>query len=126
MKIIGVLLSFIVIFFLSSCKNDFGEQTDMIYNEGIYFNKNWDEEIGSYKKDVIPDKETAIAVAIQIFNGMEKSENATNFVPKSVFFDESDEIWIVSFASNNDEEGMDCCIAIQKKDGKVIRIWYGE
>lgn len=39
-----------------------------------------------------------------------------------------DEIWIVSFGEDTDENilGGDCSIAMQKKDGKVLNIlWFG-
>ena len=40
-------------------------------------------------------------------------------------------IWIVSFWENNIDDkieiiGGDCNIAIQKSDGKVLRVWFGE
>ncbi len=127
MKKTVVFLLFIFMLIFSSCTSDIKEQTEMIkYNEGTYYNKDWDEKIGSYEKDVIPNKETAIAVAVQIFNGMEKYGGAKDFTPQSVFYDESDGVWIVSFGLNNDEYGFDCCIAMQQNDGKVLRIWFGE
>lgn len=90
------------------------------------------EEVGTYKKDVIPDKETAIAVAVAIYNSMEKGSNAKNYEPQIVYFDKKGGIWIVNFwkTPNEKSEKMmlgDCCsIAMQKKDGRILRIWFGE
>ena len=77
---------------------------------------------------VIPDEETALKIAKAIFDGMEKNKDAKEYVPQSVFYDNQDEIWIVSFGKNSNQImlGGDCNIAMQKKDGKVLRIWFGE
>ena len=91
------------------------------YESGNYHDKNWSETIGTYGGMVIPDEETALKIAKAIFDGME-------YVPQSVFYDNQDEIWIVSFGKNSNHImlGGDCNIAMQKKDGKVLRIWFGE
>ena len=97
------------------------------FEAGSYFDKNWEESIGTYKGAVIPDKDTAMNVAISIFDGMSKSEEVAEYVVQSIFYDEQDEIWIVSFWKDSENLiGGDCSIALQKKDGKVIRIWFGE
>ena len=102
------------------------------YESGEYFNKNWDDGIGTYKKAVIPDEKTALNVARSIFDGMEKSEDVEKYEAQAVFFDEKDQIWIVSFYQEQQESkvpltiGGGCDIAIQKSDGKVLRIWFGE
>lgn len=112
---------------LSACKNEKGN--DMFnYKSGVYHDKNWGDSVGTYKKDVISDEKCAVAVATEIFNCMEKSKALEEYKPQSVFYDEKDEIWIVSFWKDSDEItlGGDCNIAMQKKDGKVLRIWFGE
>lgn len=98
------------------------------YESGNYHDKNWSETIGTYGGMVIPDEETALKIAKAIFDGMEKSKDAKEYVPQSVFYDNQDEIWIVSFGKNSNHImlGVDCNIAMQKKDGKVLRIWFGE
>lgn len=108
------------------CAGDDGMQVS--FQTGTYYNKKWEETIGSYQYDAIPNQEVAVKVASQIFEGMQKSEAAQGYVPYSVFFDSQDEIWIVSFREKTDEVmvGGDCNIALQKKDGKVLRIWFGE
>jgi len=76
--------------------------------------------------DVIPNEECAMAVASSIFNHMEKSANTQNYIPQIVLFDEEDDVWIVSFWEDSTSMmlGGDCSIALQKKDGKVLSIWY--
>ena len=112
-----------------------GNTVEISYSSGTYFDKNWDDKTGTYENSVIPDKETALAVASAIFESMEKSEVADTFVPQAIFFDEGDEIWIVSFWKDQENSGENgtavftgysCSIAIRQEDGKVLRIWYGE
>ena len=96
--------------------------------KGIFLDKNWDETVGTYRGAVVPNEEVALEIAKEIFDAMEKSDAAQEYVPQSVFYDEQDGIWIVSFWEETDEitVGGDCSIAIQKSDGRVLRIWFGE
>lgn len=127
-KLVILIICCVIVF--CSC-NSKSRRTDMVeYESGEYFNKNWDEQVGTYQEDVIPNMETAINVATQIFEGMKKSSDSQEYVPQYVFYDEKDAIWIVSFWKEFDSDtvivGGDCSIAIQRKDGKVMRIWFGE
>lgn len=112
----------------SACESKEKENDILQYESGIYHDKNWGETVGSYTGATVPDEKTALEIAKAIFNGMEKSEEAQKYVSQSIFFDEQDEIWIVSFWQDSNEItlGGDCSIAIQKQDGKVLRIWFGE
>ena len=103
------------------------------FQTGIYDYKNWDETIGTYRGDAIPNQQVASNVATEIFNGLEKSSKAQKYVLQEVFYDEQDEIWIVAFYEPIEENsdgtytlGGGCNIALQKKDGKVLRIWFSE
>ena len=125
---LAMLVIVLCMIFCSACGNNNQENDRIKYESGNYFNKNWSETIGTYKEAVIPDEETALKIATAIFDGMEKSKEAQEYVPQSVFYDNQDEIWIVSFWKNSDQPtlGGDCSIALQQKDGKVLRIWFGE
>ena len=108
-------------------------KSEVSYESGVYHDKDWTEtEPGTYQGPAIPDKETALHIATAIFGGMEKSEEAKVFTAQKVFFDTEDEIWIVSFWKEpelpNDMlcVGNDCSIALQKSDGEVLKIWFGE
>ena len=127
MKKILILVIVIIFVCCSSC-NKSKENSMVKYEIGIYYDKNWENPVGTYQEDVIPDKNTAIAIATQIFNQLSKNSYMQNWIPQVVFFDQEDEIWIVSFWEETDEiiYGDDCSIALQKKDGKVLRIWFGE
>ena len=127
-KLIFLFITLLSITLFSACGNGKKENNMVKYESGIYYDKNWDETVGTYTESVIPDKDTALEVATVIFNGMDKSRGAKEYVPKSVFYDDQDEIWIVSFGKNSNQItlGGDCNIAMQKKDGKVLRIWFGE
>lgn len=128
-KLILKITIIIIVVSFAACGNIKKEDSSMInYESGIFYDKNWSETVGTYTGAVIPDKETALEIAKVIFNGMDKSKEVEEYVPKSVFFDCQDEIWIISFWKDSDEIilGGDCSIAIQKADGKVLRIWFGE
>ncbi|MBR5500281.1 MAG: hypothetical protein IKV74_01995 [Clostridia bacterium] len=127
-----ILVVFVIVLSMISCvacRNGKKEKDMIKYESGIFYNKNWNESIGTYSgKAVIPDEETALKIANAIFDGMEKSKEVQKYVPQSVFYDDQDEVWIVSFwkSSNQITLGGDCNIALQKKDGRVLRIWFGE
>lgn len=129
-RILLLLLAIILsIALFSACKTQKKDETDMVkFESGNYFNKNWSETAGTYGNAVVSNEDTALEIAKAIFNGMDKSKETQEYVPQSVFYDEQDEIWIVSFwkESNEITLGGDCSIAIQKADGKVLRIWFGE
>ena len=99
----------------------------MQYQTGIFYDKNWDDPVGTYNGDVIPNENTAISIATQIFDSMEKSNAYDHFKPQAVFYDEQDAVWIVSLYNSEEmHTGGDCNIAMQKRDGKILRIWFGE
>ena len=135
MKKILLLLIMLLILITSCNKQQSDMEEDFSMNiefeRGIFYNKNWNEKVGTYEQDVIPDEHTAIEVAIQIFNGMKKNSKVEKYVPQSVFYDEIDGIWIVSFWEEKEVDEMftvgdDCSIAMKRKDGQVLRIWFGE
>lgn len=124
-----VFVIILSVIFCSACGNSTKKANMIKYESGNFYDKNWNETIGTYSGEaVIPDEETALRIAKAIFDGMEKSKDAQEYVPQSVFFDNQDEIWIVSFWKDSDQVtlGGDCNIAMQKEDGKVLRIWFGE
>lgn len=124
-----MLVIFLSMISCSACGDSKQDENMIIHDSGIYHDKNWNETMGTYSgKPVIPNEETAIKIAKAIFDGMEKSKEAQKYVPQSVFYDNQDEVWIVSFwdNSNHHTTGEDCNIALQKEDGMVLRIWFGE
>lgn len=122
-SVLIIIAGTLILLFFSACTSQ-----NIQYDEGIYANKDWNETVGTYTSDVVKTKETAIQMAVAVYNGMDKSNDMSDLTPTSVFYDEQDEIWIVSFSKESAEHtvGGDCSIAIQKKDGKVLRIWFGE
>lgn len=102
----------------SACGNSQKESNGIRYESGTFHDKNWSETIGTYsRRAAVPDEETALKIAQAIFDGMEKSKEAQKYVPQSVFYDNQDEIWIVSFWKNSNQIalGGDCSIALPKK-----------
>ena len=101
----------------------------VLLESGYCDNIDWDDPFGTYQEDVIPNEQVAVNVAIQIFDGISKDSYEEKYIPQLVVFDESCEVWIVTFwpdqsDTNEVTVGGDCNIAIQKKDGKVLRIWW--
>lgn len=130
MKKALLLLAVVLLLVAPACsENATKNYAEIPYREGVYDYTSWDETTGTYTEDVLPDRETAVAVATQIFDGMNKSPSAQEYTPQSVFYDEQNAVWIVSFWQESDDKtvvGSDCSIALQKKDGRVLRIWFGE
>ena len=126
--IIFAFLLIVLIFFVS-CKTGKEGKVDsnVDFEVGVYYNKDWSNATLTYEGDAIPNKEVALEVASAVFYGFAKDTWQKNHVPSTIFFDEEDEIWIVSFAENDENViGGDCSIALQKKDGRILRIWFGE
>ena len=111
-----------------SCSTKKKEDSMIEFDSGEFFNKEWAEDVGTYKGDIIPNMDVAVEVAKDIFDGIPKNPSTVGYVPLSVFYDEPDGIWIVTFGEKSMENivGGDCSIALQKSDGKVLRIWFGE
>ena len=139
MKIISIVFVLLLnISLFSACSTSKNEKLEqplkneemnvIEFEKGTFLEKNWDEKVGTYQGAVVPNENVALEIAKAIFNAMKKSNAAQAYVPQSVFYDEHDEIWIVSFWKETDEitVGGDCSIAIRKSDGKVLRIWFGE
>ena len=152
-KVITMLIVLISIFLLISCDSadeksqkadrhnetaDTVENTDpgdsiqdVTFITGDFPYEEWKNNAPPLEDPIVPDMETAMGIATAVFNGMEKPESVKDNVLSSVFYDEQNEVWIVSFGKKQDESegiiiGGDCYIAIQKEDGKVLYIGYGE
>ena len=113
-----------------SDSSDYLNVDEIELETGIFYNKNWEQDVGTYTDDAIPSKEAAISMASVVFANMHKHPDAENFIPQAVFYDTEDKIWVVPFWGKDDIEhgivGYDCSIAMRKSDGKIMRIWYGE
>lgn len=123
-----IAISFLLLLLLLvSCGNDMSDR-EIQFEEGIFYDKNWSDTAGTYTGNAVESKETAVAIATAVYNGMHKSQSMSDLTPQSVFFDSQDEIWIVTFGTDGKDNvaGGDCSIAIQKLDGRILRIWFGE
>lgn len=111
---------------------DDNSNDSVTFNSGSYFLKFWNiTDYNTYDYDAIPNKETALAVAKEIWEGIPKSNRKQQYTAQEVFFDEEDEVWIITFGDDVPSAGPistgNCCsIAIQKKDSKILSIWFGE
>lgn len=89
-----------------------------------------DPGIGTYDGDVSPDKETAIAIANAIRDGLQLDFLSR---PYQVLFDTTKDFWVVCYYAYEIEEGSayplegnSFDIALNKKDGKVLNISFYE
>ena len=100
------------------------------YESGVYSNKKWNEPSLSYTKDIVPNEERAIEIAEAVMGEINNAHyQKENYEPFLVFYDEPDEVWIVHFW-RKPQNGVywtgGINIAIQREDGKVLRIWIDE
>ena len=101
------------------------------YMSGIYWSKDWDDEGHEYEKireNAIPDKETAIDVAVSIAKSLQRGKGwYTTYVPRLVFYDEIDAFWVVLFYRPGYEfaAGDGLCIVMQQSDAKVLYLGGG-
>jgi hypothetical protein len=109
-----------------------GENHNVDYEEGVYYDKNWHDTIGSYSGNIVPTAECAVNLASVIFSSIPQFAVDAHMTPNSVFWDIEDGVWIVTFwdssKDNENEVYIGYCIniAIQASDGKVLRLWAGE
>lgn len=102
------------------------DMDDIIYREGEWDDKDWDNIEFPIEKDCIDDKETAVNVARALLGNFQKQNYFVNYVTLSVFYDIKDKIWIVVFAESRDYPGADVTIAIRRENAEVVKMWVGE
>lgn len=101
---------------------------DVLYEEGICSDRFWTPEgieylkpsqeiVPTKDKPVVPDKETAIAIATTIFHVQQLVEwDTTNMTVCGVFFDTRDVAWIVAFAENIEDIATGEVTIVLRKD----------
>jgi NTF2 fold immunity protein of polymorphic toxin system component/carboxypeptidase family protein len=73
---------------------------------------------------VIPDGETAIAVAMAVFKPVFSKEYTAKFVPYQARF--NDGVWTVYGTLTQGSRGGTPMLKIQKSDGKVLEVWHSQ
>lgn len=115
-----ILIIFLVDFESGNAK------TEITYKTGTF--KDYNKKSNVIYEDVaIPDKETAIAIAIAIFKTIPKTANTQEYIPQEVFFDTENEVWIVTFANTNPQNKSEkgrWRIALNKEDSSVYLVWF--
>lgn len=129
-RTICIVAVFIACMCCTVCHSE-GMDDGIGFISGIFSPKDWDNPEFTYNRPIIPDKETALDFATFIIRRIVGLEDEQKFAPQQILYDEKDEVWIVSFWETSTDPDMaivggDCSIAIQKADGKVLRIWFGE
>ncbi len=113
------------------------EHPEVIFESGEYDDKIWEtgcDYINYDDFDCVPDIDTAMEIAsIIMYKNCNEKDFFENYKLKYVFYDEIDNVWIVSFFPNCDDlkdgtfiVGGDLNIAISRKDARVLAIWGGE
>lgn len=126
-----LLLILCLLLILTGCNKQPDTEGDIVFRSGIYPSKFWEtDRIENSQYCIIPDMDTAVRVATEIYKGISMSPQMRAYTAQSVFYDEEDEVWIVLFrdelpASGPIATGPFYSIALQRKDGKVLSIRLG-
>lgn len=133
-------ITLIVVIFLmclvgcTSVKEETAEQPSQVTPplgiDSIY-DMNWSSEFGYYEEDILFDEETAKAVAQQIFDSIKEKYGKEEYVVQYCYYYEKENAWMVYFDKPHKEGnlyrlGGGCTIALNKTDGRVMRIFWGE
>ncbi len=101
------------------------EQLQELYAE------NWSENNGCYDHDVLPTKETAEAVAQQIFDSIKEEYGKEEYELIYATYYKTENAWMVFFHRPQKEDGLTlmgggCTIALNKANGQVMRVFWGQ
>lgn len=109
---------------------------DISYREGDFYSDDISKQLRNgdsiYNDDVLPDKESAVLAAKQIFDVISTRSDIDEFIPVSIFYDPTNKLWVVTFSKRFDESsellfvGDGCSIALRQSDAQVVGIWFGE
>lgn len=142
--LLGLCFCLVLTGLVCACENDALSMDGVTFDSGVYLSEythvgpdknTWDDPgVASYQGDVIPDKKTAIAMATVILENTTPTSIIESKEPFHVFYDEEDEFWVVSFMQPIERInghwvavlGGECSIAMRKKDGQVLKIWFSE
>jgi len=101
---------------------NFRSKTDFISDE-LYT----PGEPGVYVGNMVPDKETALAVAEAVFRGTHTGEYYENMQATDIVYYTEDGVWVVIFSEQDENMvGGGWSIAISEADGKVLYAVSGE
>ena len=99
---------------------------EIIFTEGVWPDKDWENVEFPFEKDCIPDKETALSITGVLVTKFHQQSCFINYAPQSVFYDTEDKIWIVTFVESPDYPGACVSIAIRKENAEVVKMWVEE
>ena len=96
-----------------------------------FYDENWDNDSGSYEKDVLPTKEAAEAVAQQIFDSIKEEYGKEEYELIYATYYKAENAWMVFFHRPWKEGelmpmGGGCTIALNKANGQVVRVFWGQ
>lgn len=82
------------------------------------------EEVGVIKTDCAPDMQSAVRIANIAFVNCQQQGRFKNYELQSVFYDESDCVWVVSYWEPiKNAFGSSVSIAVSQKNGEILKIW---
>lgn len=101
------------------------DENGIFVAHGKYYEMDWDNMSDIlYEDDMIPNQEAAIAVATAFFKSMHDGDWAGSYDVCGVFYDDFDEVWIVTFAKGLYTLGDAHHIMMDKATGEVLHAWY--
>lgn len=79
----------------------------------------------AYNGDIVVNAESAKQYANTILKEtLEKDLNEYKVV--NVMYDSNNNVWVINYGIDEETVGGDISIAISKKTGEVLKIWFGE
>lgn len=96
-KLSATLIIALCILVFASAGNNEMENDGIIYESGCYAYKDWEKKRHTYDDAIIPDEKSALEVAKAIYYNLDNVYDKYDREPFYVFYDEIDEMWIVSF-----------------------------
>lgn len=128
---VGAILSALVCtaIFCRDTQPEEAAQPSVPVETGIWSPKDWDNTYAAYLGDKVPTAEIALEIACDVLYGIEWGATPETGVPWYVFYDTEDGVWIVAFKSVDPDDpdleflGGGWYVAIQKSDGKILRIF---
>ena len=131
-----VTLLVVLLIFLSGCASKVivetysGDMREVNCYDRAYlgYPKDWVDTSYSIETAAVPNKETAIKIAMAIFEDLrngEDQESLKDSAIQAVVYDGKAGVWEVGFWPDDSASGQGVVIKIQKSDAQVVGIYMG-
>lgn len=101
--------------------------SDVNYNYigSTYFDPDARKYSVAYQNDIVIDKDTAIEYANLIMTNVLKKD-VKNYKLVYIGLDTNSDVWVINYCIDEETVGGCIGIALSKKTGEVIKVWFGE